>query len=231
MSARRIEQVAVAIFGGLELLFGRLARGDIAVIDDDAADARLLQQVAGDALGPADACRPCGGSGTCRAPASTGSSNSLGDQLLPGVAIDRLDQVAHVDADEIVGAIAEHVARSPAFAHWITPSALTSTIASTLKLTSSPRRSVGRRVAHQSAAFISAIAISTLPRSSSTRSTSASVAASDSARRHAAALHFPRQVARRLGAGAAHLQRVFVRVDQPPDFLLFFRGHRESAFD
>src|SRR5690349_7068581 len=43
--------------------------------------------------------------------------------------------------------------------------------------------------------------------------------------RHVAALHFPRQVASRLGAGAADLERMFVSVDQPTNFFLFFRSH------
>ena len=87
----RVEQVAVSIFGGLQPLLDRFARGDVAVVDDDAADPRLLEQVTSHALGPADAAVP-----VAAAESSVRGSRRIvkqaRDQRLPRVAIHRLDQ-------------------------------------------------------------------------------------------------------------------------------------------
>ena len=122
--------MTVAIFTGLERLFGRLAIGHVAKMHHDGVDAGFVEQIASHAFGPADVAVLV----AAAEPAAAGRAGiveQLPHESVPGIAIDGLHEVPRAQPDHIPCGIADH-GLDRGVGPPMMPSASTSTTASML---------------------------------------------------------------------------------------------------
>ena len=135
---RGINEVAVTVFAGLQRLFGGFAIGDVAEVDHDRADARLLQQIPGHGLDPTQRRRLCDGCGRCRVRAPRDGRTARATAA--ATRRDRADSIRSPRRRPArPAASCPNTPGVAAFAHWMMPSASASTTASTLKSINDPR--------------------------------------------------------------------------------------------